>query len=165
MPFPSVPIEQAMFNSWSLFITSIYPDEKVRVLRKNFIAPAGEYTAIKLVEIDSVSSHAALKLPPTTVSGRGGSYSNYMGIISIEVYGDYAMSRAQGIVAALREDLTKQVLRDNGIGFASSTAVRDASRVINETSFEERAQFSVEFHFVQGEDLDKAGDDPSIFRS
>jgi hypothetical protein len=162
MPFPTVPIEQAIFNSWSLFITSIYPSEKVRRLRDNFIAPAGEYTAMKLVDIDPVSSHAAYKVAATDITGRGGSYSNYTGVMTFEVYGEYAMSRAQGIVAALREDLTKQVLRDNGIGFSSSTAVRDASRVINAESYEERAQFSVEFNFVQGADLDAAGDDPSI---
>lgn len=162
MPFPTVPIEQAIFNSWSLFITSLYPSEKVRRLRDNYIAPAGEYTAMKLIDIAPVSSHAAYKIPATDITGRGGSYSNFVGTMTFEVYGEYAMSRAQGIVVALREDLTKQVLRDNGIGFASSSAVRDASRVINAESFEERAQFSVEFHFVQGEDLDKAGDDPSV---
>lgn len=162
MPFPAEPIERAIYNSWSLFITVIYPTEKVRLLKNNFIAPDGEYTAIKLTEISPVSSHAALKLSPTDISGRGGSYSNYVGILSVETYGDYALSRAQGIVVALRETLTKQVLRDNGIGFARSSAVRDASRVINAEKFEERAQFSIEFHFVQGEDLDKAGDDPSV---
>lgn len=162
MPFPAEPIERAIYNSWSLFITGIYPTEKVRLLKNNFIAPDGEYTAIKLIEISPVSSHAALKLSPTDISGRGGSYSNYVGTLSVETYGDYALSRAQGIVVALRETLTKQVLRDNGIGFARSSAVRDASRVINAEKFEERAQLSIEFHFVQGEDLDKAGDDPSV---
>ena len=83
MPFPTVPIEQAIFNSWSLFITSLYPDEKVRRLRDNYIAPAGEYTAIKLVDIAPVSSHAALKIPATDDTGRGGSYSNFEGTMHI----------------------------------------------------------------------------------
>ena len=161
MPFPNEPVEIAIFNSWSLFIQGIMPYETVRLLDNNFIAPNGPYTAIKLTDIEPVSWTGGYISDPIDVTGRTESWSNFKGIISVYTYGKYSISRAQSISVGLRERASKQILRENGIGYASSTTVRNASRAINAERMEERAQFSIEFHFVQG-GIDRAGDDPSI---
>lgn len=164
MPFPTEPIEVGMFRAWSRFIKECIQDEEVRLWEGDTIIVDGPYTMIKVTNIEKVSQYAAHEAAPTDATGRGETFANYIGTISIYTYGKYSMSRAFAIESGLRERLTKQVLSENGLGYKDSTDVRDASRQLNSESTEQRAQFSVEFHFVAG-GTERGGDDPSVIET
>lgn len=164
MPFPTEPIEVGMFRAWSRFIKECLPDEDVKLWEGDTIVVDGPYTMIKVTNISRVSQYAAHKTSPTDITGRTDVFANYIGTINIYTFGKFSMSRAQAIESGLREDLTKQVLKENGLGYKDSSDVRDASRQLNSESTEQRAQFSVEFHFVAG-GTQRGGDDPSVIET
>lgn len=164
MPFPTEPIEVGVFRAWSRFINECLPDETVRLWDGDTIIPNGPYTMIKVTDIERVSQYAAYESAPTDTSGRGDTFANYIGTVNIYCYGKFSMSRAFAIESGLRERLTKQVLSENGLGYKDSSIVRDASRQLNSESTEQRAQFSVEFHFTSG-GTERGGDDPSVIET
>ncbi len=129
MPSPKAPVDQAIFESWTSLINSIYPEEEVRLLRDNYSATSKDYTAIKILDIDAKKSES------------------YSVVVSIEVYGEHAMGRAAKIASVLNQKNGNENLAKNSISDISCTSVRDASRVLDKYTFEERAQFSVEFCF------------------
>lgn len=164
MPFPTEPIEVGMFRAWSRYIKECLPDESVRLWEGDTIIEEGSYTMIKVTNIAKVSQYAAYEAAPTDNTGRGETYANYIGTISVYCYGDFSMSRGFAIESGLRERLTKEVLSKNGLGYKDSTDVRDASRQLNAESTEQRSQFSVEFHFTAG-GIERGGDDPSVIET
>ena len=164
MPFPTEPIEVGMFRAWSRFIKECLPDETVRLWDGDTIIPNGPYTMIKITSTERVSQSPAYESDVTDNTGRTDVYANYLGVINIYTYGQYSLSRAFAIESGLRESLTKQVLKENGLGYKDSSVVRDASRQLNSESTEQRAQFSVEFHFTSG-GTQRGGDDPSVIET
>lgn len=140
-------VEDAIYKIFFTFINGIAPEE-VYMLEDSFIAPTGTYTALRLSDIEPVSVKQGWYYNDTE-TGEQTSYNNFVGYVNIYTYGDKALSRAQQISYGLRDKQFKKVLQENGLGVSDSTSVRNASRAIDETKVEQRAQFSVSFNFVQ----------------
>ena len=146
---PTDPLEVALYKVWFTFIKDKLPNENVFLMDSNFIAPDGPYTVIKFTDTEPVSWAAGSHSPPTDNTNEIQTYINWLGFLSIYVYGQYAMSRAQTMVSALRFKQSRAILNENGVGTSNNSRVRNASRSIDETQIEERAHFSIQFNFVQ----------------
>jgi len=145
---PTDALEDAIYKIFFTFINEVGTEE-VYMLEDNFVSPSGEYVALRLTDIEPVSIKQGWQTQVDLENNEQTSYNNFIGYASLYFYGTHALSRAQFIAYALRDKKYKKVLQDNGLGVTASTTVRNASRAIDETKIEQRAQFSVSFNFVQ----------------
>lgn len=142
------PLEIAIYKVFSKFVQQ-FDEKPVRLLDNNFIAPSGPYTVVKLTDIMPISGKQGWYSEIDSDTGIQTTYNNFLGFASVYTYGEYALSRAQRIAYATKDRNLKKLLQDNGIGVSNTTSVRNASRAISNTEMEERAQFSIQFNFVQ----------------
>lgn len=142
------PLEIAIYKVFSKFVQQ-FDENPVRLLDNNFIAPSGPYVVLKLTDIEQVSGKEGWYNSVDPDTGLQTTYNNFLGFVSVYTYGEYALSRAQRIVYATKDRNLRKLLQENGIGVSNTTSVRNASRAISNTEMEERAQFSIQFNFVQ----------------
>jgi hypothetical protein len=146
---PTDTLEDAIYKVFFTFISEVNADETVYMLEDNFNAPSGQYIALRLSDVEPVSVKTGWDTAVDPDTAEQITYNNFIGYVNLFVYGAQALSRAQQIAFGLRNKNTKKVLQDNGLGITASTMVRNASRAIDETKIEQRAQMSVSFNFVQ----------------
>lgn len=156
-------LENLMYKSWFTFIKKALPSENPRLFNTGFVAPQGPYVTVNFNSFEPVSSYTLYQSHADDITGLQKYFSTYTCFLTLRFYGDNAMSRAQSVVAALREPSTKQMLRDGGVAFRRSAPVRDASRAIDRESIEKIATVSIEYYFTYG-GTDR-GDDVSVIET
>lgn len=145
---PTDPLEIAIYKVFSKFVQQ-FDGSPVRLLDSNFIAPAGPYVVLKLNDIEPVSGKEGWYTSVDPITNEQTTYNNFLGYANVYTYGQYALSRAQKIAFATKERNLRKLLQENGIGVSNTSRVRNASRAVGGTEMEERAQFSIQFNFVQ----------------
>lgn len=145
---PTDEIEIAIYKIFNKFIGQILVDP-VYLLDSNFVAPTGPYVVVKINDIEPVSVKTGWQTNITDDTFEQTTYNNFLGFANVYTYGPRALSKAQKVAFAVRENNLRKLMRDNGIGVSNTSRVRNASRAISGTEMEERAQFSISFNFVQ----------------
>ncbi len=146
---PTDELEIAVYKVFYKFIEQLDDQEPIYLLDSNFIAPSGTYTVVKLNSVTPVSSKTSWETHVDPDTQEQTTYNNFIGLANIYTYGSRALSRAQKIAFSTKDRNLRKALNYNGIGVVGTSDVRNASRAISGTEMEERAQFSIEFNFVQ----------------
>lgn len=145
---PADDLEIAIYKVFYKFVEQILEDP-VFLLDSNFNAPAGPYVVLKLNDIEPISTKTGWQTRIVDNTFEQATYNNFLGYANVYTYGSRALSKAQKIAFATRDNNLRKLLVDNGIGVSNTSRVRNASRAISGTEMEERAQFSIAFNFVQ----------------
>lgn len=145
---PSDDLEIAIYKIFNKFVGQIIVDPAY-LMDSNFIAPSGPYVVLKLNDIEPVSSYTGWQSAIVDETFEQSSYNNFIGYANVYTYGSRALSKAQKIAFATKDNNLRKLLSDNGIGISNTSRVRNASRALSGTEMEERAQFSISFNFVQ----------------
>lgn len=146
--------EIALYKIFFDFIAQLGFDADLYMANSNAIAPSGPYMTFELIESQ-----------PTTwtkgnetfddITGLFTTSALWSGIAEFKCFGDKSHATLQSLSMAFRERLTKQVLRDAGIGYYRSSKIRDASRAIDAEKVEKGASLQIGFYFVV-ESVDRA---------
>lgn len=145
---PTDDLEIAVYKIFNKFSGQILEDP-VYLMDSNFIPPVGPYVVLKLNEITPVSTKTGWQTSIVDETLEQVTYNNFVGIANVYTYGSRALSKAQKIAFATKDNNLRKLLVDNGIGVSNTSGVRNASGAISGTEMEERAQFSIAFNFVQ----------------
>lgn len=145
---PSDDLEIAIYKIFNKFVGQIIVDPAY-LMDSNFIAPSGPYVVLKLNDIEPVSSYTGWQSAIVDETFEQSSYNNFIGYANVYTYGSRALSKAQKIAFATKDNNLRKLLSENGIGISNTSRVRNASRALSGTEMEERAQFSISFNFVQ----------------
>lgn len=145
---PTDDLEIAIYKVFNKFSGQILEDP-VYLMDSNFIPPVGPYVVLKLNEIEPVSSKVGWQTSIVDETLEQVTYNNFVGIANVYTYGTRALSKAQKIAFATKDNNLRKLLVENGIGVSNTSGVRNASRALGGTEMEERAQFSIAFNFVQ----------------
>lgn len=145
----SITINNTVFDLFYDYIKVFLPDETIRILDSNFVAPQGPYTAIKMVGMEPLSSHPGYVFPATDETGRRRTATSYEGAIIIRCFGLDAFARAVYIAHQLRDpSLRHEYLFLNGLGYKGHSSVTDDSIPIDNQTIEERGTLTVQFNFT-----------------
>lgn len=116
----------------------------------NFSPPTSSYITLNPTNITPMSFAPGYVSWPEGEDQATDVYTMYSTDIDLRVVGKDAFTVAQAIVNGLRDPQVLKALRRKGLGYYSSSQVRDISIPVNNERIETRAVATISAYFTQG---------------